>query len=117
MKIPCTPNASALYALGVCYENGDGVPVDTDKALDYLKRAADMGSADAQCELGYYYFDSEENYGKALEWFQKAADLGIPTDSIWWGSATSKAMTAKRTRSPWTGSKKRRITGMMRRSI
>lgn len=78
MKIPCTPNASALYALGVCYENGDGVPVDTDKALDYLKRAADMGSADAQCELGYYYFDSEENYGKALEWFQKAADLGNP---------------------------------------
>jgi TPR repeat protein len=35
--------AGALYNLGTCYYNGEGVPKDFDKALALLKRAADGG--------------------------------------------------------------------------
>jgi TPR repeat protein len=44
-------DAYGLMRMGERYRDGDGVDKDTDKARDYLKRAADAGSPTAQTEL------------------------------------------------------------------
>ena len=36
-------NAEAAHNLGVCYEEGDGVDQDCDRALEYFQKAADGG--------------------------------------------------------------------------
>lgn len=49
---------------------------DQDRALIYLKRAAEHGNADAQYELGdcYNYGEgTEKDYNKAFKWYLKAA--------------------------------------------
>jgi len=38
----------AKYTLGVCYLNGDGVPVDKEKGVERLKSCAAQGYAKAQ---------------------------------------------------------------------
>ena len=67
--------AEELYCLGL----------DAFKATDYntavrlWKRAAKMGHADAQCNLGSCYFSGtgvSDNYGKASDWYGKAARQG-----------------------------------------
>ena len=44
--------ASAQYRLGRLYVDGRGVPRDVGQAIEWLRRAADQGDADAQIELG-----------------------------------------------------------------
>ena len=44
-------HADSLRMLGVIYEKGYGVSVDTEKAKEYYSRAAELGNKDAQSAL------------------------------------------------------------------
>ena len=66
------------YNLAVSYDNGRGVVGDKEKAKEYYLKAYEMGSAcagDAALAIGMV-FDENEEYTKAYEWFQKAAEAG-----------------------------------------
>lgn len=53
----------ACYYLGVCYENGYGMPMPDDSmALTFYCKAALAGQSDAQYNLGVFY---EEGFGTA----------------------------------------------------
>ena len=69
----------AQYALGQKFANGDGVPIDYEKAREWLLRAAEQGNMAAQYTLGLMYVtgmgvpvDNEE----AFKWYLKAAVQG-----------------------------------------
>lgn len=87
--IKCTSDSSdILLQLGMRYKNGDGVEKDDIKAIEYLKRAAELGNAEAQCELGLYYenkfllevyedYDgAKRDYSEAVAYLEKAAEQG-----------------------------------------
>jgi len=42
---------TAYYHLGLCYYHGNGVSKDQEKAMEFLKKSADMGYAEAQRKL------------------------------------------------------------------
>lgn len=69
-------NASALTALGKCYEIGEGVPFDTNMAVMYYRKAAEMNYAPAQYELGICFRDGiglQSNTVIAADWFRRSA--------------------------------------------
>ena len=45
--------ARAQCNLGICYDDGTGVPQDTAQAAAWYRKAAEQGLARAQCNLGY----------------------------------------------------------------
>lgn len=85
---------SAQCKLGECYYKGKGVPQDYSEALYWLRKAvecgffeatvmireiAELGNAEAQDILGYYYSKGEvllQDYSAAAYWYRKAADQG-----------------------------------------
>ena len=79
-------DAPAQYRLGNKYNNGDGVPQDSAKAVEWLlkaaelyRKAAEQGDADAQFSLGGMYEHGEgvpKDSAKAVEWYRKAAEQG-----------------------------------------
>ncbi|MGD2055792.1 MAG: tetratricopeptide repeat protein, partial [Gammaproteobacteria bacterium] len=59
--------------------NGEGVPKDAAKAMEWLQKAAAQGDNSAQFKLGEMYRSGEgvpKNAAKAAEWFTKAAAQG-----------------------------------------
>src|SRR5260370_16475663 len=63
--------------LGSMYASGEGVPKDDKKALEWFKKAAEQGYADAEYNLGTrYLFGSatERDFETAAHWFLKAAE-------------------------------------------
>lgn len=90
----------ALYNMGVCYENGEGVPQDSAKvhstkenqtmasfgeavsqAMELFEKAASYGYYAALVTLGNCYMEGEgkeQNKEKAVELFREAADQGDP---------------------------------------
>lgn len=69
--------ADAMNNIGVLYANGLGVDQDSAKALEYYQKAAEQKPNNEVliCNIGIIYFGGED-YTNAMEWFQKAADLG-----------------------------------------
>ncbi|KAM4796246.1 LOW QUALITY PROTEIN: protein sel-1 homolog 3-like [Rhinophrynus dorsalis] len=63
-----------MYDYGVVLLRGQGVKQDIPKALEFLKKAADMNFVPAINSLGWYYERFERNYKKASEY--KADRLG-----------------------------------------
>ncbi len=67
-------DAYAMWRLSYAYNNGDGVEYDEEQALNYLKRAADAGCEEAECDLARAYIsnwfdictDKEKKKGKAM---------------------------------------------------
>ena len=75
-------DVTAMYNLGGCFENGDGVEQDYVAALAWYRRAADCGDVDAMNDIGdIYYFGNgvEKDYSIAQEWFEKAIMAGNET--------------------------------------
>ena len=71
-----------LYTTGVICEQLAG---DSVKALDYYKRAADLGNVEACLNVGADYRDGivvNQDYAKALEYYTKAAEKGNPIGYI-----------------------------------
>lgn len=86
--------ASEWTAMGIAYAKGMGLgqmKTDVDKALECLKKAADMGDAEAMVNLGMIYelgvivrkqyhketvFGTPQYEAEAVKWYRKASDLG-----------------------------------------
>jgi TPR repeat protein len=61
--------------LGTLYHYGKGVEADSEKAIEYYKRAVEQGNPEYQCALGKLYEDGklfENNLLEALKWYTKA---------------------------------------------
>ena len=72
-------DAVAQYNLGEMYYEGEGVPKDAAKALEWYQKAAAQGLAKAQYNLGEMYYEGEgvpRDAAKAVGWLQKAAAQG-----------------------------------------
>jgi TPR repeat protein len=54
-------NLQALNSLAIFYEKGMDGEVDVDKALQYYKRAADLGSVESQLKAGMLYREKGKN--------------------------------------------------------
>ena len=92
-------NATAQFELGRSYFRGSGVPKDNEKALDWIRRAADQGQPDAIVSMGYFYSQGmvlEKNEAKAIEWFRKGADAGSPVSQLNLGLMLRQAKTLDR---------------------
>ena len=63
----------ALNNLANKYYKGEGVNKDINKAIELYKESSSYEWPNAQNNLGNYYYFSEQNYGKALFWYSKAA--------------------------------------------
>jgi len=69
----------AAFLLGNLYMQGRGVTQSDEIAFSYFTQAAEAGNSDAQVRVAEYYMtgidslDLERDYGKALEWLDKAA--------------------------------------------
>jgi TPR repeat protein len=82
-------NNEALYRMAIMLQNGLGCQTNTEKAFDYMNKAAENNHALAQHALGFMFFEGEcanQNIEKSIEWFTKAAEQGLM------GSATTLAM-------------------------
>ncbi len=64
------------YNAGHIYESGEEVEENIGLAYQLYEMAANGGLAAGQFEMGYYHFegcgDAEQDYAKAVEWFEKA---------------------------------------------
>jgi hypothetical protein len=64
---------------GDMYFYGSGVEKDYGKAFDWYEKAAKLGDAKAQCQIGLMYrygLGITQDYSKAKKWFEKAAHKG-----------------------------------------
>jgi len=75
-------NAEALYFLGLCYFQGNGVEECEKKGEQYTLKAASLGFAKASYGIASWYElggrDIEQDYDKAIECYRKAAEQGYP---------------------------------------
>eukprot|EP01104_Vermistella_antarctica_P019795 TRINITY_DN79_c0_g2_i1.p1 TRINITY_DN79_c0_g2~~TRINITY_DN79_c0_g2_i1.p1 ORF type:complete len:259 (-),score=39.24 TRINITY_DN79_c0_g2_i1:74-850(-) len=65
----------AMEALGLIYTNGSGVSKNESKGTELLLKAANLGHASAQYEIGRTYVFKYDN-PEAAKWFRKAAEGG-----------------------------------------
>ena len=73
-------DVNAQGFLGMCYDQGKGVPRDYAQAAKWYRKAAEQGDAYAQFDLGACYHDGQgvnRDYVEAAKWFRKAADQGF----------------------------------------
>ena len=71
--------AKAQFKLGVCYDKGDGLDKNKEKALEWFHKAAERGYSKAQYTEGIRYSNGEgvaKDKEKAFEWFHRAAEQG-----------------------------------------
>ena len=71
--------APAMFNVGVCHENGRGVPQDYCQALQWYRKAAEQGHANGMFKVGLCYSECRGvslDYSLAVHWLQKAADQG-----------------------------------------
>lgn len=77
-------NARAIYILAQLYESGEGVEMNMSDAVKYMKEAADLEYAPAECELADMYYEGrgvEKDYSKAVELYTKAYQQGLLTEN------------------------------------
>jgi TPR repeat protein/transglutaminase-like putative cysteine protease len=70
----------AQAEIGLLYTHGgDGLPQDYGKAIEYFRKSADEGNADALYDLGWVYeagLGVPQDRQQAIEWYSKAAGRG-----------------------------------------
>jgi hypothetical protein len=73
-------DVAAMRNIGHLYRWGQGVEQDIHKALDWYRRAAELGFSRAQANLAAIYLQGEDgvkvNYDEAYKWFAAAAIQG-----------------------------------------
>lgn len=72
-------NAEGQRKLGLKYFNGNGVPEDYQKAVEWYRKAAEQGDEMAQWFLGGMYDEGKgvpKDINQALLWYAKAAEQG-----------------------------------------
>lgn len=72
--------AEAEYRLGLAYENGQGVETNIVAAVKWYRKAAELGRADAQRQLGRLYAwgrkDVTQDPVEAEKWLRRSAEQG-----------------------------------------
>ena len=72
---------AAQYRLAKFHEAGEGVPANPTMAVQLTERAARSGHRIAMHDLGFFHANGtasgEPDHDRALEWFEKAARLGV----------------------------------------
>ncbi|KAG0012454.1 hypothetical protein BGZ80_011733 [Entomortierella chlamydospora] len=68
-------HARAQCALGDLYYRGHGTAVNYTKASGLYLRSAAQGNSAAQYKIGLAYCEVDNDPSKAVEWFQRAAEL------------------------------------------
>lgn len=66
--------------LSVMYTNGHGAPQSEEQAVFWVRKAAEQGHANAQCNLGWMYESGqgvERDDAQAVFWYRKAAEQNI----------------------------------------
>lgn len=63
-KADARGSANASLQLGLLYENGQIVKQNTEKAMEYYLKSADMGNVTAQCLLGLRYTTGKDGIGQ-----------------------------------------------------
>lgn len=74
-------DARAQFALGLLYENGEGVEKNDAAAADWYRKSAEQGYAKAQYNLGMMHLQGvgvARDERVAREWFERAARQGNP---------------------------------------
>ena len=66
-KAAAEGDAYAMWRLSIAYNNGDGVEYDEEMALNLLKRAANAGCPEAECDLALAYMFNEYGIGEDKE--------------------------------------------------
>ena len=72
-------NLDALCRLGLCYEEGEGVILNSRKAYNLYLEAAERGSSYGMFLVAMCYVDGvyvKEDMAQAAEWFLKGAEAG-----------------------------------------
>lgn len=74
-------DVAAMRNIGHLHRWGQGVDKDIQKAMDWYRRAAELGFSRAQANLAAIYLQGEEgvpvNYEEAHKWFAAAAIQGL----------------------------------------
>ena len=68
-----------LMLLGAMYYRGEGVPKSPERAVQWIKQAAESGDIRSQALLAAVYHDGEgvtRDVSEAINWFAKAAEQG-----------------------------------------
>lgn len=76
---PTAMTATEENEMGDRYFTGEGVEQDYAKAMEWYRKAADQGFADAEARVGYLYRNGlgvSRDIDQARVWYQKAADQG-----------------------------------------
>ena len=71
-------SANAAYMLGKMYLYGEGVAVDSKKAIDYLDFARDNGNIPAGCYLSEAYMNARVNTSYIANGLMKGLKQNIP---------------------------------------
>lgn len=72
-------DVNAQFMLGSMYSTGNGVPLNMDKAVEWLRRAAKQDDVEAQFSLGVMYRTGKgvsQNLAQAAKFFRLAAKQG-----------------------------------------
>lgn len=72
-------NPEVIFAKGMQYYNGDGVPKNLVTAASYFEKAAELGDSTAQYNIAQCYEKAigvRQSDAKALYWYSKAAENG-----------------------------------------
>ena len=76
MELAEKGSAEAQHTLGLMYRSGEGVDVNLEDAVTWLKKAAKQNYAEAQYELGNIYYNGVDDIPKDAEqavfWYAKA---------------------------------------------
>lgn len=85
-------SAAAAFNLGLCYENGEGVRQDYQKALRWYTKGAELGHMRAQCSAGVLCENGGEGAfeprpEEAFGWYLKSAEQGNARARLFLASA------------------------------
>ena len=74
------------YMMGNVYQNGtSSIEADVDKAVQFFKKAYDLGEARAAIRIGALYCEGiqyKKDYQKAVEWFKKGVEKNSPQSML-----------------------------------
>jgi TPR repeat protein len=73
-------DALAQGTLGVMYQEGQGVPQNSQEAEKWFRKASEQGEVHSQHVLGKLYDEGKgvpQDYQEAVKWYRKAAEQGL----------------------------------------
>lgn len=75
-------NMYSQNSIGVCYQNGYGVPQSDEQAISWFEQACESGNPEGAYNLAECYFEGKgvrKNVDQALKYWSKAAKMGHPS--------------------------------------